>query len=174
MNAPVGEGDARIGRGMLWLAAIALLVGLTGFFGLFSDDRGGMRTGTDPSGRALVVIEQGQGGHYIAEGAINGRPIMFLVDTGATDVAVSERMARALGLDFGPRVTVMTAAGPAPAWVTRLESVEVGGLRVNNVRASITPGLGDETLLGMAFLKHFSLRQEAGSLVIAPAGGSMP
>jgi len=171
MSGPTGQGDARVGRGMLWLAAVVMLGGLTALFALVGgEERGRMASGVDEAGRALVVLESGQGGHYFAEGAINGQAVNFLVDTGATDVALSERAARRMGLDFGPRVTVMTAAGPAPAWITRLDEVQVGALRVNDVRASITPGLGEEALLGMSFLKHFSIRQEGGRLIIAPAG----
>ena len=131
-----------------------------------------MSAGVDGSGRATVVIEQGRGGHYHADGAINGQAIHFLVDTGATDVAISDDAARALGLEFGPRITVMTAAGPAPAWVTRLDRVTIGNLERRNVRATITPGLGEQALLGMSFLKHFSLRQEGGSLIIASTGSN--
>lgn len=171
MSSPESSTEARMGRGMIWLAALGALAGLTAFFGMFDSGPGGsMRSGVDAVGRAQVVLEQGRGGHYVAEGRINGQTVSFLVDTGATDVAVSEREARRLGLDFGPRVTVMTAAGPAPAWVTRLDVVEVGGLRVENVRASITPGLGSQALLGMSFLKQFSLRQDGGTLVIAASG----
>lgn len=171
MSGPGSSADARLGRGMIFLAALAALAGLTVFFGMLTPaPGGGMRTGVDAGGRAQVVLEQGSGGHYVAEGRINGQAVVFLVDTGATDVAVSEQEARRLGLDFGPRITVMTAAGPAPAWVTRLEAVEIGGLRAENVRASITPGLGNQALLGMSFLKQFSLRQEDGTLVIATAG----
>lgn len=160
-----------MGRGMIFLAALVALAGLTVFFGMFEPTpTGGMSSGVDGNGRAQVVLQQGRGGHYVAEGLINGRPVEFLVDTGATDVAVSESEARRLGLDFGPRVTVMTAAGPAPAWVTRLDAVEIGGLRAENVRASITPGLGEQALLGMSFLKQFSLSQEGGTLVIANTG----
>ena len=75
-------------------------------------------------------------------------------------------MARSMGLDFGPRTTVMTAAGPAPAWKTRLDWVSAGGLRRENVRATITPGLGNEVLLGMSFLKHFEMRQQGERLLI--------
>lgn len=158
---------------MLIVAALGMLAALTFLFGLAGGERGGgMTTVTDASGRAMVVLEQGQGGHYVAEGTVNGQAVNFLVDTGATDVAISEREARRLGLDFGPKVTVMTAAGPAQAWVTRLDRVEVGGLVVRDVRASIAPGLGDQALLGMSFLRHFSLRQEAGRLIIAPPGGA--
>lgn len=166
------RGDARAGRGMLWLAALGLLGGLTVVFGLFDQNSGGMTRGTDNSGRATVILEQGQGGHYFAQGTINGEPVDFLVDTGATDIAISNAVAERLGLDFGPKVTVMTAAGPAPAWMTRLDSVSIGGLNHDNVRASITPGLGEQALLGMSFLKHFSIRQEGGNLIIATPGYS--
>ncbi len=157
---------------MLWLAALVVLGGLTLLFGMLGDDRAGMSRGTGPDGRALVILDPGRGGHYFAPGAINGQAVNFLVDTGATDIAVSERAARQMGLEFGPRMTVMTAAGPAPAWVTRLDTVQVGDLRVDDVRASITPGLGEDALLGMGFLRHFSIRQEGGQLIIASTGAS--
>jgi len=167
-------GDARAGRWMLWVAAFGLLGGLTFLFSLVAFDSGGMTAGTDSYGRATVILEPGQGGHYFVEGTINGSPVEFLVDTGATDIAISNTVAQRIGLDFGPKVTVMTAAGPAPAWMTRLDSVSIGGLHHDNVRASITPGLGEQALLGMSFLKHFSIRQEGGNLVIASAGSAGP
>jgi len=157
--------DSRVGRRMLWLAAIGLLGGL---FLLFStlDNRGGMVSSVDSNGAAMVVLEQDRNGHYEAEGEINGRAVTFLVDTGATDVALPESVARALGLEFGPRVQVMTAAGPVTAWMTRLDEVKVGGISRTNVRASITSGEFDGILLGMSFLKHYSLQQQDGKLII--------
>ena len=118
------------------------------------------------NGRAMIALERDRSGHFLANGLVNGQELAFLVDTGATDVALSERKARELGLEFGPRMTVMTAAGPAVAWRTRLESVRIGSLELSNVRASITPGLGDRALLGMSFLQYFDWRQEQDRLVI--------
>lgn len=164
------DANAGVGRGMLWLAAIGVLAGLTWFFAALQDKPGEAVTGSDAAGRAMVQLPQDRSGHYLAEGAINGQAIHFLVDTGATDVAVSEAQARALGLDFGPRVTVMTAAGPAEAWMTRLDRVSIGGISRDNVRATITPALGEEALLGMSFLKHFDIRQTGGTLIIAEKG----
>jgi aspartyl protease family protein len=71
-----------------------------------------------------------------------------------------------MGLKFGPRIVVMTAAGPSPAWRTRLDRVQVGTLSLDNVRATITPGLGQQALLGMSFLQYFNWRQENSRLVI--------
>ncbi|HEY5775098.1 MAG TPA: TIGR02281 family clan AA aspartic protease [Xanthomonadales bacterium] len=157
--------NSRLGQRMLWVAAIGLLGGLYLLFSML--ESGGSTVSTvDSSGAAMVVLEQDRNGHYEAEGQINGQPVMFLVDTGATDVSLPESAARALGLEFGPRVTVMTAAGPAAAWVTRLDEVTVGGIRRKNVRATITDGEFNGVLLGMSFLKHYSLQQQDGRLVI--------
>jgi aspartyl protease family protein len=156
---------------MLWLAAFGLLGGL---YMLFSSLDGGSGTVTsvDSNGAVMVVLEQDRNGHYVVEGEINGQAVTFLVDTGATDVALPESAARALGLDFGPRVQVMTAAGPAHAWMTRLDEVTVGGIRRRNVRASITSGEFNGVLLGMSFLKHYNLQQQDGTLVIRVAGSA--
>jgi len=150
---------------MLWIAAIGLLGGLYLLFSML--EQGGKTVSTyDQNGAAMVVLEQDRNGHYEAQGTINGQPVTFLVDTGATDVALPESVARALGLDFGPRVTVMTAAGPSNAWITRLDEVTVGGIRRDNVRATITGGNFNGILLGMSFLKHYDLQQKDGRLVI--------
>jgi aspartyl protease family protein len=63
----------------------------------------------------------------------------------------------------------MTAAGPVRGWVTRLEKIQVGPLLLRNVRATITDGLGEQALLGMSFLKHFSMIQEGDTLVLSLA-----
>jgi len=163
--------NSRLGQRMLWLAALGLLGGLYLFFSLLESGGGpGTVSSVDSNGAVMVVIEQDRNGHYETDGQINGQPVTFLVDTGATDVALPESTARALGLNFGPRVTVMTAAGPAKAWVTRLDEVAVGGIRRKNVRASITSGEFDGVLLGMSFLKHYSLQQQDGKLVIRESG----
>ena len=152
---------------MLWIAALGLLGGLYLLFSMLENGTGtGTVSSVDSNGAAMVVLEQDRNGHYEAQGQINGQPVTFLVDTGATDVALPESTARALGLDFGPKVRVMTAAGPATAWVTRLDEVTVGGIRRENVRASITSGEFNGVLLGMSFLKHYSLQQTDGRLVI--------
>lgn len=164
---PVENPHSRTANWFAWLAVIGLIVGLTAFYESFTGLGTNMVQTASEDGRAMVVLERGRSGHYLADGEINGRPVVYLIDTGATDVAMGEKTARAMGVEFGPRIRVMTAAGPARAWATRLDRVSLGGLHLNNVRATITPGLGDEVLLGMSFLKHFSLRQEDDKLIIA-------
>ena len=166
-----GQPDHQQGRArwLYWAAALALIVGLTALYqSAIGPQR--MQVAADADGRAMVVLERRRNGHYEAQGAINGQPVRFLVDTGATDVAISDRVARAIGLEFGPRITVLTAAGPVRGWMTRLDSVQLGALALSDVRATIAPGLGDQALLGMSFLKHFSIVQEGETLVIALPG----
>lgn len=167
MSESQNNPETRLGRRMIWLAAFGVLGGLYLLFSQLVNDNGGMVSSVGSDGSAMVVLEQDRSGHYQAEGTINGQVVNFLVDTGATDVALPESTARALGLDFGPRVNVMTAAGPATAWLTRLDEVAIGGIRRRNVRASITAGEFDGILLGMSFLKHYSLQQQDGQLVIS-------
>lgn len=159
-------------RSFAWVAVIGLMLGLTAFYQALTQRSSGNTQGVNEYGHAMVVLQRQRNGHYLAKGEINGQPLVFLVDTGATDVAVSEKTAKLLKLEFGPRIQIMTAAGPARAWVTRIQQVRVGKLELNNVRATITPGLGDEALLGMSFLKHFSLRQDEGQLVIESGGAN--
>jgi len=160
--------DSQLGKRMLWVAALGLLGGL---YLLFSslEKKAVTTTSIGSNGAVMVVLEQDRNGHYEAKGQINGQAVTFLVDTGATDVALPESTARALGLEFGPQVRVMTAAGPARAWVTRLNQVSVGGLERKNVRASITDGEFNGILLGMSFLKHYDLQQADGRLIISDA-----
>jgi len=165
MNNNDSNPESRMGRRMIWLAALGLLGGLYVLFSVIGQ-KSGTVISVDAGGAAMIVLEQDRNGHYQVEGLINNQPVNFLVDTGATDVAVPESMARALGLDFGPRVQVMTAAGPSKAWMTRLNMVSIGGISRRNVRATITSGEFSGVLLGMSFLRHYSLQQQDGKLVI--------
>jgi len=151
---------------MIWLASLGVLGGLFALFSML-EQKGGAIISIDAGGAAMIVLEQDRNGHYVVDGQINRQPVSFLVDTGATDVAIPESMARALGLDFGPRVRVMTAAGPSKAWMTRLNEVSIGGIRRRDVRATITSGEYNEVLLGMSFLRHYDMRQQDGKLVIS-------
>ena len=166
MNGHEDNPESRLGRRMIWLAALGVLGGLYALFSML-DQNGGTVISVDAGGAAMIVLEQDRNGHYQVEGQINNQSVNFLVDTGATDVAVPESMARALGLDFGPKVQVMTAAGPSQAWMTRLNEVSIGGIRRRDVRATITSGEFKGVLLGMSFLRHYSLRQQDGKLVIS-------
>jgi aspartyl protease family protein len=118
--------------------------------------------------RATVSIQQ-KHGQYITAGSINGRPVQFLVDTGATSVTMSLSDARRLGvsIDKSKAIYVATAGGRVIGYPVILDSVKVGGLKVSYVRGvALESGFSGELLLGMSFLKHVSLKDERGFLVL--------
>lgn len=120
-----------------------------------------------PSGP--VVLQANRGGHYVAPGTINGEPVTFLVDTGATAVAIPAGLADRLGLRRGARINVATAAGPATAYRTRIDRLQLGGIQARGVRATINPAMdGSGVLLGMTFLRHLDFRQRDGKLILEP------
>lgn len=118
--------------------------------------------------RQQVSVAQGAGGHYWVSGSVNGQSTQFLVDTGATSVAMNEAHARRLGLDYrvsGSPLTVSTASGTARAWKVHLNSVKVGAIEVLGVEAVVVEGGSPtEMLLGMSFLRRVSWREDQGML----------
>jgi aspartyl protease family protein len=109
-------------------------------------------------------------GQYRAQGTINGYFTNFLIDTGASLVAISEREARAMNIsyqDSNERASVVTAQGQANSYLVVLDSIVVGGIEAHNVRAAVIPGdYPVEVLLGMSFLSQVKMEQQAGVLVL--------
>jgi len=103
-------------------------------------------------------------GMYTTVGSINSLPVSFLVDTGATQVAMNSGEARRLGIDYrvtGTPASVTTASGVERAWSVMLDSVSVGGLKLHNVGAVVLEGsLPQQTLLGMTFLGRLEISND--------------
>ncbi|HSH72543.1 MAG TPA: retropepsin-like aspartic protease [Methylophilaceae bacterium] len=113
-----------------------------------------------------VVLKRGTDGHYRAEALINGTKVDVLVDTGATGVAISQRVADQLGLSSRTAIRTSTANGDTVAYMARLETVKLGGVEAKDVAAVIAPGLGGDVLLGMSFLGRMDVRLFKGEMTI--------
>lgn len=165
----------RLGGGMIVAAWVAVLAVLTLLFGdrleeLYNPNRE-VRSVLTGSGERRVRLEQNRQGHYVASGAINGAPVVFLLDTGATEVSVPAGLARRLGLEAGARAVARTANGTVTTWRTTLDRVQLGAIELHRVRAHINPGMsGDEVLLGMSFLRDLDFSQRDGVLTLTQPG----
>lgn len=105
-----------------------------------------------------IVLKRGSDGHYRAPGFINGQRVEFLLDTGATGIAIPADVAQRIGAQPGRAYQAQTAAGVVVAHATRLSSVSLGGLTAHDVAGSIIANPGsDEVLLGMSFLSRFDI-----------------
>ena len=119
-------------------------------------------------GGRQIVLSAESGGHFFSSGAINGKTVRFLVDTGATNVSMSQEDADRIGLDYknGPRGMTRTANGVIPVYGTNLTSVRVGDVVVYNVDATIVPGQMSHVLLGNSFLTRFQMRRDNDKLTL--------
>jgi aspartyl protease family protein len=113
-----------------------------------------------------VVLKRGLDGHYRAEALINGEKISVLVDTGATGVAISQRVADRLNLKSVTAIRTNTANGDSVGYMVRLKSIKLGGVEAQDVSAMIAPGLQGDVLLGMSFLGRMDVRLYKGEMTI--------
>lgn len=153
-----------------WALAMLLLTLI--FNGLLEDRQNPNRLSVlqnQTGGR--LSLRANHNGQYFAEGRMNGVPVKFLLDTGATTVAVSPKVAERAGLRLGASVAVQTAAGTAAAHATRIRRLELGHLLFTDLAAVVIPDGSDVVLLGMNALGELDMTQEDGKLILQKPGG---
>lgn len=170
-STPASVPARRIGGVMLalaWVVVIAVVSML--FTDVLQSQRNPNREVSSERGAAGEVhvrLRENRQGHYVASGRINDEQVLFLLDTGATDVSVPADLAGRLGLTRGAAMRARTANGVITTWRTTLEQVQLGDIVLHDVRASINPGMsGREVLLGMSFLRELDFVQRDGTLVL--------
>lgn len=119
--------------------------------------------------RTAVTLAADSRGHFVADGAINGAHVRFLVDTGATYVSLPASQAARMGIDYrkGHKGYSQTANGVTVVYRVSLDSVTLGGLTLFNVEGVVHEGKGlDVALLGMSFLNRTELRRDGANLTL--------
>ncbi len=171
-------GQRRMGlimQALAWLAFMGLLG--AGFSEMLEKQRNpnqSVETRSGAAGVREITLQRNRYGHYVSTGQINGEPVEFMLDTGATSIAIPESAALELGLRRGHPITVETASGVATAYAVRLEQVSIGGISLQNVPAAILPDMpSEEVLLGMSFLRHIEFTQRGSTLVLRQYGQSL-
>lgn len=119
------------------------------------------------SGKRIVLVADSRG-HFINSGTINGRVMQYMVDTGASTVAIGRTDAERLGLNYqaGEPVRMNTANGVAQGWRLRLDSVRLGDVEVLGVEAIVTPQAMPYVLLGNTFLTQFQMTRVNDQMVL--------
>ncbi len=122
-------------------------------------------TGKDGGMFGQIVIPRSLDGHYYVRGSINGYPIDFMVDTGASVVSVSKRLAKKANLPNGVPANFSTAGGTVMGEVVSGQSVEAGGIMVDGISVSV--GIqGDVALLGQNFLRRVDVLQANDTMTL--------
>jgi len=120
------------------------------------------------SGHPSVTLARDGNGHFMTDGQVNGGHVSFMVDTGATLVALPLADAQRLGIDYSKGrlgYSVLADGRRVPSWRVTLDSVTVGDVTVYNVDGSVTQGSG-MPLLGMSFLSRMEMRNEGQNLTL--------
>lgn len=160
---------------MLFAGFLLFLFAMTSVFNGILDRQ--ENPNADPDSRQLagggaeVVLQRNRQGHYVSGGQINDLDVTFLLDTGATVVAIPSDIARAAGLRAEFRGQAETANGTIEVYYTHIDRLELGDIVLYDVEASITQSMGGDTiLLGMSALGEVEFTQRGSTLTLRQVG----
>jgi aspartyl protease family protein len=120
------------------------------------------------AGRQSVTLAADSSGHFVSEGAINGVPVRFLVDTGASLISIPASDAQRLGIDYrkGERGMAQTANGPVAIFRVRFDTVRVGSIELNAIDGIVIEQGLPVALLGMTFLNRVEMKRDGQTMVL--------
>jgi len=162
------DAGAKIGGWMIALLWILLLGGgwwLSNQWITGREQAQAPRWNAADGANAELILKADRYGQYQIIGSANDSRVLYLLDTGASEISIPISVAERLNLRRGQGYPVTTANGEVTVYSTQLNEVTIGPFSMENVRAHINPGMeGDVALLGMSFLRHFEMIQRSGEL----------
>lgn len=170
MSEPSQNSTRKAGSWMMILACSTLLGLLVLFFN--QSEKRAYNPNSQPNSlqsatQNTVILQRNRYHHYITQGTINEQEVVFLLDTGATDVVVPEGVANQLQLKKGHPQRVTTANGQITVYRTQIDQLSIGSITLYDVNASINPYMnGEEILLGMSALKSIEFTQRGDQLTL--------
>jgi aspartyl protease family protein len=157
------EQYARTGRFMFLFVWIIIFIGLFFFFSYY----GSQNSQVLVANHQEFSVTANPQGHYVIDGRINEYPVAFLIDTGATLVAIPQKIADKININGKYPVSLSTANGEVTGFLTRVEQISFGAFTVYDVKAVIIPDRDDDTvLLGMNVLSRFNITQSKKRLIL--------
>jgi len=164
------EAYTKTGKTMLTIAWIFALLVLTLFFGNIEQswENPNQAPQSQSTGDYVeVVLKRNRYGHYVTTGSINGYPVTFMLDTGASHVAVPKAVAKAIGLEFGTPFKTLTANGVGTSYATHIDRLAIGDIVLTDLKGGITENMpGEQILLGMSALKQIEFTQRGHRLIL--------
>ncbi|WP_100656572.1 retropepsin-like aspartic protease family protein [Alteromonas flava] len=164
---PTADGVTKWMVLLAWIAGLALVTYV--FADLLEEQFNPNQSPTSQRNGSQVEVrlEQNRAGHYVASGTINNQPVVFLLDTGATDVSIPAHLASELGLTPERKAYAQTANGIVMIAETTIRSITLGDIQLTDVAANLNPGMqSDKILLGMSFLRQIEFTQKGNELVL--------
>lgn len=153
-------------QALIW---VLIFLGVLAVVGLWDDIRQTVRPTQSVVAGDRIELQRAPDGHYYLTADVNGTPLRFVVDTGATQVVLSQRDAAEIGIDtdaLNYLGRAFTANGEVRTASVRLDSIEVGPVRHENVRAVVNRGEMTGSLLGMSYLQEFSSIEITGGKLV--------
>jgi aspartyl protease family protein len=164
------DDTVKLGWGMITAAWLLVLGLLYVFFDQWMEHQNNPNRNLlhSTAGAQEMILERNRSGHYIAPGTINGQPVTFMLDTGATLVAVPANQGPALNLTPGAYGKSQTANGVVDIRFTKIKSLTLGPFHLREVQAALNPGMNndEQILLGMSVLKHLEFTQQGNILIL--------
>lgn len=159
-NAPIGKALKYIG---IWSAIIFVIISLYSYRYEFSDFKDRVLGEINPSqarvnGDGKIVVNISEDGHFYINLKVNGVAMLFMVDTGASSISIDVNDAKRIGIDASKlefNQIFQTANGTGYGAATLIDEIEVGNIRMRNLKASINRAPMETPLLGMSFLRKF-------------------
>lgn len=163
----VGAGETHQGVRVLSVQKDEALVEVEGVRRSLRLGEAPVSVGSRSGGRQVVLMADGRG-HFINSGTINGSRMQYMIDTGASTVAIGRPDADRMGLQYakGQPVQMSTANGVAQGWRIRLDSVRIGDVEVYGIDAVVTPQAMPYVLLGNSLLGEFQMTRTNDRLVL--------
>ena len=159
-GSAIVAGRSNMGKMAQQAAIWALIfVGVIGAYGLWEDVSGNVNPRQSIVSDGVVAVPRSGDGHYYLTLEVNAEPIRFVIDTGASQVVLSQRDAARIGIDPASLTysgMANTANGAVRTAPVLLEEVALGGMTDRNIRAVVNAGAMDESLLGMTYLGRYA------------------
>jgi aspartyl protease family protein len=158
--------NGHVVAGLVWLALIA-----GGYFAFDYAMQPARVVGCEGDATRELRLPAARDGHYYVDGAIDGKPVRFVVDTGASTVTVGGPDADRIGLPEGDPAVFHTAAGDVVGRTVRGRTVRAACFDLSGMSVAVSPPMAGSALLGQNFLRHFDVTISSGTMQLRPRSG---